>query len=116
MAYSPARFLAPIALLVVAVAIFATFSSYRGSDDGSSAGATPSTSTQGTPTESNSTQTREKTTSSSKGKGKTYTVEPGDVLSAIAEQTGVSLERIQELNPDVDAQSLRAGQKLKLAR
>jgi LysM repeat protein len=42
-------------------------------------------------------------------------VKPGDVLSSIAEKTGVSLQRLQELNPDVDASALRAGQKLKLA-
>jgi len=46
---------------------------------------------------------------------RTYVVQDGDVLSAIAEKTGVPLERIEALNPDVDAQSLHAGQKLKLA-
>ena len=44
-----------------------------------------------------------------------YTVKPGDVLSAIAIKTGVPLDTILRLNPNVDAQSLHAGQKLKLA-
>jgi LysM repeat protein len=42
-------------------------------------------------------------------------VKPGDVLSSIAIKTGVPLDTIQRLNPNVDAQSLHAGQKLKLA-
>ena len=37
-----------------------------------------------------------------------------DTLSAIADATGVSLTRLQDLNPDVDAGALRAGQRLKL--
>lgn len=45
----------------------------------------------------------------------TYTVRPGDVLSTIAERSGVSLALIQKLNPDVDAKALHAGQQIKLA-
>ncbi len=45
---------------------------------------------------------------------KSYTVKPGDVLSSIAEKTGVPLSEIERLNPNVDAQSLHAGQKIKL--
>lgn len=69
---------------------------------------------------SRSTATTQTTTTSakrtSKPKRKSYTVKSGDVLSAIAEKTGVSLDRILELNPDLDPQTLRAGQKIKLAR
>jgi LysM repeat protein len=36
------------------------------------------------------------------------------VLSQIAIKTGVPLTTIQQLNPNVDAQSLHAGQKIKL--
>ena len=46
---------------------------------------------------------------------RTYTVQPGDVLSGIAQKTGVALERIESLNPSVDAQTLHAGQQIKLA-
>lgn len=46
---------------------------------------------------------------------RTYTVKEGDTLSAIAVSTGVDLETIQRLNPDLDAQTLHAGQKVKLA-
>ena len=46
---------------------------------------------------------------------KSYVVKSGDVLSEIAIKTGVPLDTLIQLNPNVDAQSLHAGQKLKLA-
>ena len=45
---------------------------------------------------------------------KFYVVQPGDSLSLIAEKTGVSLERLQQLNPDIDPQLLPSGVKLRL--
>ena len=45
---------------------------------------------------------------------KSYVVQSGDTLSSIAEETGVTVERLQELNPDIDPQILVSGQKLKL--
>lgn len=59
------------------------------------------------------TSTAKKKTSSSK-KRKTYVVKSGDSFSVIAEKTGVSVEDLVQLNPGVDPQSLRTGQKLKL--
>ena len=44
----------------------------------------------------------------------TYTVKTGDTLASIAERTGVSVERLQELNPELDPQALVSGQKIKL--
>jgi LysM repeat protein len=43
-----------------------------------------------------------------------YVVQAGDTLGGIAERTGVSVERLQELNPNVDPQALTSGQRLKL--
>jgi hypothetical protein len=43
-----------------------------------------------------------------------YTIKAGDTLGSIAEDNDVSVERIQELNPDLDAQSLTAGQRIRL--
>jgi LysM repeat protein len=43
-----------------------------------------------------------------------YTVKLNDTLGLIAEKTGVSVARIQELNPDLDPQNLIVGQKIKL--
>jgi LysM domain-containing protein len=44
----------------------------------------------------------------------TYTVRAGDTLARIAERTGTSVERLQELNPDLDPQAMSAGQRIRL--
>jgi len=44
----------------------------------------------------------------------TYVVQNGDTLTSIAHKTGVSVVRIQALNPHVDPQILTSGEKLKL--
>ena len=44
----------------------------------------------------------------------TYTVKTGDTLGGIAEKTGVTVERLQELNPELDPQALLSGQKINL--
>lgn len=45
---------------------------------------------------------------------KVYVVKQGDTLSAIAMKTGVSVETLQQLNPDVDVQALQPGARLRL--
>jgi LysM repeat protein len=47
---------------------------------------------------------------------KTYKVKPGDTPSSIAVKTHVPLSQIQELNPNLDDQTLSVGQKIKLRR
>jgi LysM repeat protein len=104
---SPARFLAPIALVAVAVALYTVVQDSRdpaGGDSGTPAGATA------TPKASGSSKKKK----SSKSKRKTYTVKNGDTLSGIAEKTDVSLETLRDLNPRAD--TLSPGQKLKLSR
>jgi LysM repeat protein len=44
----------------------------------------------------------------------TYVVQNGDTLTSIAHDTGVSVARIQALNPGVDPQILISGEKLRL--
>ncbi len=46
--------------------------------------------------------------------GGTYVVQQGDTLGSIAAKTGISVSRLQALNPSVDPQSLLSGQKLRL--
>lgn len=115
MAYrSSARWLAPLALLGAMAAILAVISSSDGSSsrDG---GASALQSTTGSATTS-ATTTTTTTGSTTTGKARRYyVVKTGDVLSAIADATGVPLSRIEALNPSVDAQTLHAGQKIKLA-
>jgi len=100
---SPARLFAPLALVACAVAVLVIVNS-----GGSSGGSATSERT----TTGSSTTT--KTTQATKHHKRTYIVKDGDVLSQIAIKTGVPLATIQQLNPTVDAQSLHAGQKIKL--
>jgi LysM repeat protein len=43
-----------------------------------------------------------------------WTVRSGQTLSGIAERTGLSIDRLQQLNPSVDPYSLLPGQRLRL--
>jgi hypothetical protein len=43
-----------------------------------------------------------------------YTVRLNDTLGAISEKTGVPVERLQELNPELDPQNLIVGQRVRL--
>ena len=95
---SSRRWLAPAALAVAAAALFQTVTS-GGQADGSARSEPAVASTAAKPAAAPT----------------TYSVKPGDVLSTIAETTGVSLSRIERLNPDVDAKALHAGQQIKLA-
>lgn len=103
----PARLLAPLALVAAALAVLLVVQSDRKSSGGSTPAAAPSTQT--SPGSSPTT-----TTTTTTAQTRTYTVKPGDTLSGIAVVTGVSLSRLQDLNPDMDAAALRTGQKLKL--
>jgi LysM repeat protein len=109
---SPARFLAPLALLLVlgAILLVVSSSSGGGSDDDSAGTGTTATQTSGGETTATTTET---TTTGRKGP-KWYEVKPGDTLSAIADATGVPLEQIEQLNPDIDSQSLTVGQRIQL--
>jgi hypothetical protein len=44
----------------------------------------------------------------------TYEVKSGDTLISIAHRMGVPVARIEELNPEIDPQSLIVGEQLKL--
>jgi LysM repeat protein len=101
---NPARFLAPIALVAFAFVLYSVVQDGRkpaGGDAGTPAGATATATATGT--------SAKKKKSSSK-KAKTYKVKSG-----IAEKTGVSLETLQELNPELDPATLAPGQKIKLS-
>lgn len=103
---SSARVLAPLALLVCAFAVLIVIIGVvAGGDSRPSA-------PEGEQARSTS---REDTGSAPAPKTpRTYTVETNDTLSAIAEETGVPVERLLELNPALDPQALVAGQKIKL--
>lgn len=62
-------------------------------------------------------RTKQQTQKESKPKrarAATYTVQTGDTLTSIAHRTGVPVNELLALNPEVDPQILIAGQTLKL--
>ena len=97
---SPARLLAPIALAAVVVAVAITL---LGSGNSSDSGSTATTGAQ------TQTQTTAKRTTK-----RSYTVKNGDTLGGIAVKTGITVEVLQDLNPELDPQALVSGQKIKL--
>lgn len=101
-----ARLLAPLALVACAIAILAVVTSATDGDEPSNGQAT------GTATEA--TQSPTAPNRQRRPQRRRYTVQPGDTLGGIAEKTGVPVATIQELNPEVDAQALIAGQKITL--
>jgi LysM repeat protein len=101
---SAARLLAPLALLLAVVAVLLVVQASMESDD-------PKDDTANT-TETD--QGKTETTPAKRRVRPTYTVKLNDNLGLISEKTGVSIERIEALNPDLDPQSLIVGQKIKL--
>ena len=100
---SPARLIAPVALVVAVVAVLLVVQASTSSDGDSKSG-------------SADTSTTEQTTSTTSQRPirPSYTVKLNDTLGLISEKTGVSVARIQELNPELDPQNLIVGQKIKL--
>jgi LysM repeat protein len=103
---SPARFLAPLALVAFALALFVVVSSTT-KDDAGTSGAKDA----GQPAQTTSTPTGEK---KRRKEPRSYTVKSGDTPSGIAEKVNVPLDTILELNPDLDPQTLAPGTKIKL--
>ncbi|MEA2384169.1 MAG: hypothetical protein QOH72_4140 [Solirubrobacteraceae bacterium] len=110
---SPARWLAPIALVACAVVVYSVVNATLLKPGESASKATGSSST--------TSKSRTVAQRSKSGKRRsirrpsTYTVKAGDTLSSIAQKTGVSLARVQALNPKLDSQSLQTGQRVKLS-
>jgi LysM repeat protein len=103
---SPARFLAPLALVGFALALFIVVSNTT-KDDGN------------TPAGRDASQPSQSSSRNGAGKKKQraprrYTIKAGDTPSGIAEKVNVPLERILELNPRLDPQTLTPGTKIKL--
>jgi LysM repeat protein len=110
---SPLRILAPVALIVFALALVLIISSTGGGGGGS--GGTSSSSAEkardlgsGSSTKSKSKSSRDKLPRS------IYVVKTGDTLGSISQKVGVSVSKLQELNPNLDQFSLVAGQKIKI--
>jgi LysM repeat protein len=110
---SPARWLAPIALVACAVAVYTVVNATLLSSDDPASKTTASKSS--TTSKTRTVSERSKSGKRRSSRRRAYTVKSGDTLSSIAVKTGVSLERIQALNPKLDSQSLQTGQRVKLS-
>jgi LysM repeat protein len=103
---TPARWLAPLALVTCAVAVYAVVDNTM--NDNSSS--------EGTTTTQTTTRTKTTSTNSKRKRKRTYIVKSGDTLSAISIKTGVPLSTLEQLNPKLDADTLHTGQKVRLTR
>jgi LysM repeat protein len=111
---TPARLLAPVAVVVFAVALLLVVTSAGGGDHSKSQ-------SQATKQEQRDLELKRSHAAKKKqkaGNGKLpqgiYVVKTGDTLGSIAEKTGIPVEKLQELNPDLDPQALVSGQRIKL--
>lgn len=105
---SPARLLAPLALVACALALLFVVGAALGGGDSDSDGSGAETPEQAT------TKATESTEAPAPPRKRTYTVKAGDNLDLIAEKTEVPVDTLQELNPEVDPQALVIGQKITL--
>jgi LysM repeat protein len=106
-ARSPARFLAPIALVAFAFALYTVVQKAR--DDGAGSSSSSNTPAQSTPAKSSK--------SSKKGKGhvkKFHRVRRGETPSSIALKYHVSVKTLEKLNPKMDPNALNVGELLRL--
>jgi LysM repeat protein len=103
---NPGRWLAPLALIACAVTVYAVV--HNTLADSTTA---PTTSAQSSGSASSSSKSSKK---KSGKRRRVYIVKSGDTLTGIAAKTGVSLVTIQRLNPKLDAQTLHAGQRVRL--
>jgi Tfp pilus assembly protein FimV len=109
---SSIRLLAPALLALFAVVfLIVVVASLSGGDDGSSTSAEKPAAA----SERRANRDRERARQAApRGNPRFYTVKPGDNLAAIAASTGVPLEELQLLNPELDPQGLVSGQRVRL--
>jgi len=103
--------LAPISLIAFVVVLLIVIASSGTDEDSGESGNGISQQQQ---TEQVSTTGETTTTTTPTTSGKFYTVKTGDTLAGIAEQVGVSVAQLQELNPALDPQALVSGQKIRI--
>ena len=110
---SPARLLAPIAVVLFGIGLVATLVTAGGDEKSKSASEATREERRDLKTKRERRERRreERRERSSRS---TYVVQTGDTLGGISAETGVSVERLQELNPNLDPQALVSGQRLKL--
>lgn len=114
---TPARVLAPLALVAFGLALLLIVASAGGGGDEESRNSAAEQEQRDLEL-AREKKRRERSKSNSEGQGKlpqdVYVVKSGDTLGSISEKTGIPVEKLQELNPELDPQALVSGQKIKL--
>jgi hypothetical protein len=112
---SPARWLAPLALAAFVIAFAAAIGMFSGMGGGDETAAQPEAPA-GAADNGNGEEAEEAADEDEERprRRRHYRVRPGDTPSAIAERTGVPLEQIEELNPDLDPQLLSPGDRIRI--
>lgn len=104
------RLLAPAAVAVFAVALLIILVS-----SGALSGGGASESAGSSADERRGERSEQKRDRGERSRGQaSYTIQAGDTLGSIAAENDVSVERLQELNPELDPQALTAGQRIRL--
>ena len=96
----PVRYLAPIALVVLAFGVYLIVHD----------------NTKSQPSPKQAQHQRSPRGNGKYANQKYYIVQPGDILSRIAQKTGIPVTTIETLNPDIAPNNVRAGQKIVLHR
>jgi LysM repeat protein len=102
------RWLAPVALITCAVAVYAVVDNTLLKNDSAS-------SSSGGTQQTTSTKSTSKKGAKTRKRRRAYVVKSGDTLSAISIKTGVSMTTIKRLNPKIQADTLHAGQRVRLS-
>jgi LysM repeat protein len=110
-ARSPARFLAPIALVAFAFALYSVVENARDNSTAPSGSATPAKTA--TPSRS---EKKAAAKSRARHRRKAYRVHSGDTPSSIALKYGITVKQLEKLNPDMDPQALTVGERLRLRK
>jgi LysM repeat protein len=106
---SPGHWLAPLALVIAAVAVYAVVHNGT-SGAGSGAASHTTTSAPARPRK----RTPPRSVARRPSSPTSYSVQSGDTLSLIATKTGVSLERLRALNPGINESAMHIGQRIRL--
>jgi LysM repeat protein len=112
-----ARFAAPAAFLAaVTVAVLLVRAGLSASDEPGATTATPAATTATRATTTRRTTTAATTTAgtTTAGEPRFYTIESGDTFASIAAEFDTTVDRLRELNPEVDPTQLTIGQRIRV--